>query len=101
MAFRFALGVVDSSLKPDFRRMMSNKERAAIALARSRGKSVGEILEIIARSNDEAMSFGQFKRDLSTAIRIFKLGGIADEQQAYRYFKLLLAHVFYRLGANG
>ncbi|KKQ45754.1 MAG: hypothetical protein US63_C0011G0022 [Candidatus Moranbacteria bacterium GW2011_GWC2_37_8] len=100
LAFSFTMGIVDSSLQPNFRESMRRKESRAIQLARGRGIGRDGILELILRSNHNAMNFGDFRRHMTAIIRVFKLGGVNDEQQIYEYFKVFLAHKFYQLGTS-
>jgi uncharacterized tellurite resistance protein B-like protein len=100
LSFLFAVAMVDGNLTNSFRAEMIAKERRAISLARSDGKSFPEIITLIKQSNDRAMDFYKFRSSLTVINRVFKLGGIKDEREIFEDFKILLAYNFYNLGTR-
>jgi hypothetical protein len=96
--WKFALGMVDSCLNVDFREKMRIKESEAIRLAVGRGEYVGDIIDRIIKSNDDAMNFDDFRKNQPSIFEVFRLGGISDDREIFRYFKIFLAHLFYELG---
>ncbi|MFZ4649004.1 MAG: hypothetical protein ACOYMB_05275 [Patescibacteria group bacterium] len=100
ICWQFVIGMISSSLTKNFKETMLNKEKLAVSLAQKRGLSQDEIIKLIIESNNEAMDFSQFKKDLPSVLKVFQLGGIENEQKIFEDFKILLAYLFYQFATK-
>lgn len=100
ISFNLVLGFVDSALQPDFREMIGRKETAAIQLGRDKQLNDEELLKYILESNDAAISKNDFFENMKEFIRISRIGRVGDGDAIFKYFKIFLAHLFYKMGTS-
>lgn len=98
IVWKFVLGMVSTCLNPSFRETMRIRVGEAVKLAVSLGNGLDSIIQMIVKSNDNSMNLQDFRVQQAEFIRIAKLGGITNDLDAFRYFKIILAHLFYKLG---
>ncbi|NTV41518.1 MAG: hypothetical protein HGA61_04600 [Candidatus Moranbacteria bacterium] len=95
-AFVFIIAMANEALLPAHREEIKSE----ISQACQNCVKPEDVMEHILHLNETKLDFDHFRTNARQTIKVFNLVGIADEGDIFRYFKLFLAHRFYREYAN-